>query len=381
MKNKFIKRILLLLIPIALYYTFPTYVLLLSKELYRFDHWATSSSYLIGNVYRDSYKEYSLKLASVNSFDNLDVLILGSSRGLQIRKEFFKDNTTFYNASKSASGLGHLRYLLAHTSNKTKINQIVILLDQWWFNENLSLENDFSILHKKYFNESLLDTKDVFVSYSSEIYSNFLIKKDLELNKLQQVEKDNITKIGINAIFHNEGYRDDGSYRYGRLLEGTVARDAKYAETFNRVKKGLFGFSHGKHIGKHQLEELNKLLTLCKERNINVIGILPPFSPKLNKLLKTHNQNFQYMNNLNKEISELFSEKKYVFFDYSVIDSLKIDNIENNFLIDPYHGSEIIYSGVLLDLAKQVPSLKKSLNVELLTKKLSTPKELYLFED
>src|SRR5687768_13974749 len=107
-------KVLLFTLPFAIVLGAPAYVLLSSGEftpvekVIRMQSTATTPV-LFGRAYSDPTARY--KLQSV-VHRKPEVLVLGTSRVMALRGDFFRDGTQFFNAGNGITRLGHLRPFL-----------------------------------------------------------------------------------------------------------------------------------------------------------------------------------------------------------------------------------------------------------------------------
>ena len=80
-------------------------------------------------------------------------------------------------------------------------------------------------------------------------------------------------------------------------------------------------------------------------------------------------------------MSPIFQKYNYSVYNYTSVTKLNIDDLENEFLADPYHGSEIIFSNLFLDISKSNRKFDELLNKKLIRQKLSKQPHLFLFEN
>ncbi len=155
------------------------------------------------------------KLAGIKH-NHPEMIILGSSRVMQIRDEYIS-SVSIYNASLPASTGGGLKNMLKIISEANpKPKYIIIGLDPWLFRskypENLRKSTASvrikRILKSYIFTDFLLN---IYFSVRSHlrIISNFL--KDAH-NLPLSVFFANNGKIGLNSALYNSGYEIDGSY-------------------------------------------------------------------------------------------------------------------------------------------------------------------------
>jgi hypothetical protein len=153
--------------------------------------------FLIGKIGETSTTNYKVKL--LLSKKNHKNVIIGSSRVLQFRKEFFTDdfiNLGFIlNSGKSVDEFGTLL-----NKYNIKIDELVISVDPWWFkkaDESLNLKGLQGLKN------------ETFISYF-DVIKNF--------NNINLINFDRIgfcKLYGINARRMLSGFRNDGSLSFG----------------------------------------------------------------------------------------------------------------------------------------------------------------------
>jgi len=154
-------------------------------------------NFLIGKIGETSTMNYKMKLL-LNKKHHKNVII-GSSRVLQFRKEFFSVDFLnlglILNSGKSVFEFGDL----LNTEN-IKIDELVISVDPWWFkkaDESLNLKNLRGL------------KKETFISYFDAV------------KNMKNIDLINFDKIGTTKLYGNSarsklgGFRNDGSLSYG----------------------------------------------------------------------------------------------------------------------------------------------------------------------
>jgi len=304
--------------------------------------------YLIGYSYNESNYKY-LKYKSLIERDNVEVLALGSSRVLQFRSEMF--NTTFYNAGFTIKNIYDFENILRIIPKNKMPKYLIIGIDQWMFNESWDdlKSNNFD--------------KDSFISNNSNniingincfklVYNDILSKK-LTTSNLMNSKFDYIP-IGLNARVNATGIRNDGSMFYGKQIDDLLnknssAIDFNYEDTYFRINKGDKRFEYSNNINAKVVEILNIFLAYCKEQNIKVIGIIPPFADKVYTKMMT-SSNYKYLEKIFPTIKPIFEKYNFEVYQFN---SMKDCNSNDNETIDGFHGGEKTYVGMLISILEE----------------------------
>ncbi|MCI6032323.1 hypothetical protein [Fusobacterium varium] len=94
----------------------------------------------------------------------------------------------------------------------------------------------------------------------------------------------------------------------------------------------------------------------CKAKNIEVIGFLPPYSDIVLDEMKKESGNYAYVFDLYDELKDVFSEKEYNLFDFT---SLKTFNGKQNEIIDGFHGSDVAYLRLFIEINKKNKKIRE----------------------
>lgn len=296
---------------------------------------------------------YSYKNALRAQLDP-EAILFGSSRALQVRKEFF--NTTFVNYGSTVGSLNELKFL----AEKEKFLKLAIVyVDPWWFIEDapstkLPPPRDFPIYPS-----------------NSIIYQSVVLQFKYDwLNKYFNGSQN----LGIKSILDNEGFSADGSYHYSGLLYGSKkSNDTNFQNTIARID-GNFGHLYKSNdIGKDSFNKfcssVNKLASISN----NVLLILPPFPKALHKLLSPQN-GYGYFERLHELMGTCTHDiTNAEFYDFTFNISLS-NNCE---YLDGMHQSEIVDARLFLQI-KELSKLKESsklINSEYLLQTISNRKQ------
>ena len=270
------------------------------------------------------------------------IVALGSSRVMQFREFFFMKPNGFYNAGGAVARIRDFNAFLEEVDTED-IELFVIALDQYYFN------HDFDDLTKS--------PKSFQNRYSA---MRVLRKQSLLENywegKIDLARLGRPARIGLTALMYDEGFRPDGSYRKGRLIEfPELAEDIAFHDTFDRIEAGDRRFQYGAEVNPAALIELDRFLNACQEKGIQVIAILPPYAHEVWNALMQHSSDgeagpdYAYMIDLPSTLQPLFDRYAFELFDFSDIARVGSPDEET---LDGFHGSEVAYLRLTLKMAE-----------------------------
>ena len=363
--KKFILKIVLFSILLVLFIAPSFLILKFSGENYKDLKTVVkkNENFLIGYAYQENNYGYLKWLSIVENKKN-EIIVLGSSRVLSFRKEMFQ--SSFYNAGYTIHSIGDFKVFLESLPEDKYPSYLIIGLDQWMFNINW---NSGVVKGRPKYSWANSFSKYPKPNIHFSVYKD-LIKGKYGLNVITNNSLTN--KIGLNALVSNTGFRNDGSILYGQQISKLInndstANDYKFNNTFDRVKNGNNRFQFGGSINDMAINELIKLLSFCKNSNINVIGFVPPFANSVyNEMINSNN--YFYINDLEKRLSKIFNEYDYEFYNYP---SGNYCNSNDNEFIDGFHGGDLVYANILIDMLKKQSILNEVSNVN----KLDTDKK------
>lgn len=295
-----------------------------------------------------------------------EVITLGSSRMLQFRESFFRSR--FYNMGyiiSSISSAGQVVDLIL----KNQAPKVVIMnVDFWWFHpeyrkpgsvDEVKIENErqlelnYGLLPLKWLLNKKISTYDFFIMPFS----------------LQKPE----CGIGTKGYERNAGYAPDGSYYYTDVLTGSpytektgVRGDYQFKDIKDRISKGERSFNYGSEPDKEHVSDFLKIIAKLKSQGSKVVLIYPPIAPETLELMKGHN--YSYIPKLKAELKQ----NGINIYDYSDVGSYS-SNCE---FIDGFHGGDLLYARVLLDLAKHEKAIAGMIDKDYLEKVTTEYKNL-----
>jgi hypothetical protein len=181
--------------------------------------------------------------------------------------------------------------------------------------------------------------------------------------------------VGMSAAVYAEGFRNDGSYYYGRKITQAGAReDAGFRTSLERIAKGESNFRYAERASAAAFEELESLLNVCAARNIHVVAFLPPYAHEVYAKMKEQDSRYAYMDEVRETLPGLFARFNYVFYDYTDLATLHASDEE---VIDGYHASEKAYLRLLLGMAERDSELAQYLHLSYLNQRLTASESPY----
>ncbi len=301
---KFLLKLALFCLPIALILSFPLWVMSRSGELLSDDamvarQTSAPNPVVVGLTF--SNPVYYMQLhAAIAKKPN--VLVLGSSRIQQIRADFFGTSTA-YIAAGSAQKISHFRHFLDKIPASATPKVLILGLDQKFFNpayDSLAPDNIDDLLTRP------LSTMDVLANWSS-VYRYYYQRK-FSITQLMNAPD---SLIGLAAITVGAGYRNDGSHAPGTF-------DAPPADpTISNIGTGTEGFEPSTTVSQGALAELDTLLADAHAKNIYVVGFLPPFAPSVYQKILTLPDQFGYLKTLAPDVSNIFKKYNFAFYDFT----------------------------------------------------------------
>ena len=152
-----------------------------------------------------------------NSLSPIDMVVVGSSRGMGVRKRFIRTEKTFFNHSMTAATLEDLMAILGLYLAKGRLPRMVILcLDPWMFKERNNLTKWQSIV--PYYKKILVEIygKDIEINLNRRSKYQELINLEYTRANLKGVKKRKSKKLYITKTVEVNNFvrEPDGSIHF-----------------------------------------------------------------------------------------------------------------------------------------------------------------------
>lgn len=354
--KRFVSIVALFLLPFAVFYGLMAFILSNSRETAPLDDVvdATVSGELVlyGSAYHENFQAYKYRVTSQLA---PRLLVLGTSRSMQLRGEFFSESS-FYNAGGAIRNAADYLLFLQALPEESLPDTVLIALDQNMFNPtwadgNRAGELQLGDLPVK--TDLLLRMGNSFGDGKFSILDCLTLKQGV---------------YGLAALGRGSGFVADGSYRYGTAAEANLDEPEKnFSDTYRNIDFSTLRFAWGDEVSSWALEQMDQLLAWCTERGIRVVAFLAPLPPVVYQRM-VDNGNFGYIEKLPGELGELFSSYGQACYDKTLL-----PNTSSVQYLDGFHGGDEIYAQIVLELAAEDPVMEKLVDTEATQALLQTP--------
>lgn len=315
---------------------------------------SSANNNLVGLATRNQFYYYKKAIYQITK---PKVLILGSSRVMEFRKESFKSSITNAGGAMNSINEGYSFIKEAFAANKPDL--VILGLDYWWFNEiahkplqdvkpPLKLNHHIS-LRSYLLPFSWLWQNKISISQYVEMLNPFLLfKNDYE------------NGIGVDAIVNNTGFSKDGSFVYTKTINGhEKCIDEKFHLCLENLRTGGLRFQYGDKVHDLHFTHLVNMINEIKKQGTELIIFIPPNAPTIVSSMKSYESQFKYITDLTEKLTKM-GLKVHNFHDP---ENLKSSDCE---FLDGIHGGEITYVKILRQLALAEPALLSHVNLEYL---------------
>ncbi len=341
MKSFFVK-IILFSIPLCVLFLFPATVLFLGREYFSFKEVVNAQQKnpetLFGFAYNGEpfymYKNYLVKI------ENPKVIALGTSRVMQFRKEFFTEDTHFINAGGAGKTIADIDRFVASLPKDGSVKVIILGLDKDALTAPLVIggDNKEDILPIRFIKLSVMMSRRIYLDYVANKYT---------VNDIKNAYT-STTNIGISALVHGDGFRSDGSYRYGGAMQNparlSALSDQINEQVGNISQTQRFFTDDEKNNFEKNVRVLGRVLVKARERGVVVIGFMPPYPTPIYNAMVLHDNSLAH---LSAELNNLFTKEGMYFFDISSIET--VGGKETEF-VDTNHGTDMLYAKIISTL-------------------------------
>ena len=315
---------------------------------------ARGGTSLVGFAYRDNTRTLKQNVAAARG---ARVLVLGTSRAMQLRSGFFASDS-FYNAGGGIAYISQALPFLERLPDEARPTSLVLVLDQYFYNPQwCSIEPEESLILPDYappaplyaFRHMLWDFAD----------GKFSLWR--ALTTPQGV-------YGLAAVGRGSGFLADGSYYYGDVLfHPERSEDAGFHDTFDRITRQTGRFEPGDTPDAESLAETQALLSFCSENGISVTAFLPPYAPSVWRRMQ-ETGSYTYIPAAVSALQSLFAQYGYELFDYTFL-----PETDDSQYVDGFHGSDRVYAAVCARLAEDSALLSGQFDKEALQSLFTAP--------
>ena len=297
---------------------------------------------LFGLAY--SYYDKSYKFHMTDEVCRPQVLALGSSRMMQVKRSVVNPDYSFYNAGGAIQNVQELSLFINKLHESPQL--MLVNLDQWWFNRAYLEDN-------QPFSSSVYDEPAFEFSKLGQLICDFYT--DLIKGKINLVKAFGSHHIGLNAICNENGFAADGSrYQGDMIVAPEQQEDYNFKNVLGRIRDGDQRFQYGDQADSSLVSVVDDFLNLCVARKIKVVAFLPPFAPYVYQRMQETGK-YGYMSKLYDMLRPLFDQHEDCsLYDFTDVTDTGAHNYDFD---DGFHGSEIIYNGMIRQMIRQDSTL------------------------
>ena len=288
----------------------------------------------------------SYKLASYE-WRQPDILILGSSRLLQFRSEFFNnDPGAVYNAS---GGGWRLPQFIEFYEQLDSLPSIIILgVDSFLFNADMNLSARTVPIETPGYSLDSIRLATIEIVHT-------LLSGALTLEEMAD-RRDPVfgrLSIGLKAIEISFGFRADGSLQKGRL----VASPALAEYDVQRDIASFMGMGHsytpGSRLNYTAFELLDSFLERLYADGVAIIGVTPPYHFNIVEKMQESGA-YKYIDLAIPRLKSLFAQNGFPYYSFDDMRKLGADSSE---WYDGHHPTESNSLRMLLVLFEDNPEI------------------------
>lgn len=377
----FLRRALLFGIPLVVVTGLPMLILAATRESFMsLDQVARAfeqHNALVGFAYNENNYPW-LKFHRLSTLPPQAVVALGSSRVLTFREHMFTD--AFFNAGYTIQSAADFQSFLELLPADKSPDILLIGLDQWMFNPDWNAATRPSV--PSHWTQPPANGVRTALKLTPKVYTD-LFRGRISLpaafgSDSADVSSPGVIRIGLNGIMNHKGFRNDGSFNYGRqidqLLDGDPGvRDHGFEDTLGRVRQGANRFNYGDAIDEAAVGKVSELLEFCKTRRIHVVAILPPFADCVYAAMQ-QSQKHEYLQQLLPRLQPLFAQHDFELHAFPDMSSCGSSDAE---AVDGFHGGEVCYLRLLLQLTERHSRLAEYIDPDQLRSDLKSAVNRY----
>ena len=233
------------------------------------------------------------------------ILILGSSRMMQVRDRFFtRSPEIVYNAAGPGWGLPDQIQFYERFLQPPEI--IIIGIDQFSFNGDLPMstapEADIVDYGWQSIRQATVET------------THRLLGGDLTIAQIL-VGEDPVylrRSLGLKALENSFGYRADGSLQQGLLIQ-SLQMQAAHAAAAVADFQGDGRFAPASHINQATLDSLADFLARLSSDEVTVVGVTLPFHYAVYEAMEASGAN-RYIDEATRQVALLFDEYGFPYY-------------------------------------------------------------------
>lgn len=279
-----------------------------------------------------------------------EIAVIGSSRAMQVRKQFFK--SSFVNLG-GISNVAELEAVIDEmAARKQKPELVFVFIDPWWFN-------------KKFAGGGGVAPSSHPVNGFSFPLAASAVKTLKHGNWITKLRSTN--NLGIHSILTNEGFEQDGSYHYTSILSGRSLTfdDQLFLNTLARIRDGNNRFEKSEQPDADLLSRTCAALKKLNSQINHTVVIAPPFASVVWKAMAKGG--YEYIGLSHNKITECVGTDVF----HSFVTGENIPGSTDCEFIDGFHGGDVTYARILSIVAAEDGAAKHYVDTDYLNQFLN----------
>ena len=214
-----------------------------------------------------------------------DVIAIGSSRTMQLRKRFFVDKeTNYFNHSVSGASIeDYISIIGAYELIGGYLPSTIVLgIDPWIFNENnaqtrwKTLIKYYNYEIQKIYNKENLKVDNLNITKWKQLFNYDYTVSNIKFFKSYIENSNNQFKV-VNTIETDDSIKEaDGSIHYPYKTRNISSLEVQKL-AISYTKGEVYSLERFTHLSNTEL--LESLIKYLKSKNIKIILFLPPYNP------------------------------------------------------------------------------------------------------
>ncbi len=293
--------------------------------------------FLYSKAHTEDTSYYKFTLANQNA---AEVLVIGSSRTLQIQGFFFDEDTSFYNAGLIASSLPDILLALESLDEDSLPEVAILSLDEYYFNETWYEESNIGA-----FPQEPVTGVSLYTAGAIGVYEE--LRRDPSFFKILCTQP---SKISTGAKGYDHGYGLDGAFAYGSVYANPYyTSDQRVAETVELIQNATGRYCAGDTVCAEALEALSEIAAFCTAHDITLVTFSPPISQSALDAIDARDD-MDYFYQFADEVSTIAAQQGFEFYDFT---DPALLNADDEYFVDGFHGSDVIYLRALISMIEQ----------------------------
>lgn len=266
---------------------------------------------------------------------NMQTIIIGSSRSMQIGSEIIYDER-FFNHSVSGATLEDYLAIINMYDSKELPNRVIIGVDPWIFNVNNSQERWQSINSDYSEISSKLNLNNNSFNYLNFNFTNLFSINYFQnsLDKLVNDYDNSSDKVEFIPTTKEDSFNSikyvDGSLKYPKdILEITEQQLDEYINQY--ISGDIYSMKRYESMNQYYMSAFEVLLDYLSSNNVEIVIFLPPYELRVYEFMAS-NDEYKIIIDIENYLIELAQSKEIrLIGSYNPYKIITDNNFENKF--------------------------------------------------